>query len=445
MSGNKAKTVFILTYTGSNYGTYMQNYALAEKINALGFHAKTIRWGTGYYNSLGIQRGNLQIFYDKYIEQTPPCFLEKELKDIIKHGDIVIIGGDQVFRQMYFLKNDYIPLLRFYGDFIDGRKVLASYAASFGIDRFEGDNFLTNECRKLLKRFDLIGVREKSGLDILKNTFGVDGEEVLDPVFFFKHDKYDKLIDLCQDVIPRQDAGKYIGYMCFNDGLGRGIDDINEALINNLNKDSIVKICSNDEGQYTIVEQWLYNIKHARCIITNSFHCTCFAIIYKKPLIVPLEGNSGNDRLINLLNNLKLGNCIKERIGDITYDDINNLSIDWATVDNHLQDRELSSEKFLKKILSVNPTNKKPYKNEILRKIRSKYENVYKYRLKARYYSDKASKALIMKITLKHRLLRIIIKCLVKPNVYKKLKKHPVLFFRDSNSAFIRWIGLFYL
>ena len=55
------------------------------------------------------------------------------------------------------------------------------------------------------------------------------------------------------------------------------------------------------------VGQWLWSIKNAKFIVTNSFHATVFSIIFNTSFVfVPLEGNGGqanprNNRILDLL------------------------------------------------------------------------------------------------------------------------------------------------
>ena len=47
-----------------------------------------------------------------------------------------------------------------------------------------------------MSKFDAISVREKSGVDICKNEFGVEATHVLDPVFLCDMDSYNEILSL---------------------------------------------------------------------------------------------------------------------------------------------------------------------------------------------------------------------------------------------------------
>lgn len=263
-------------------------------------------------------------------------------------------------------------MLRYFGDFIEGKKVLASYAASFGIDYFNGDDYLKGEVKKLLKRFDNISVREKSGVDILKNTFDVEGIEVLDPVFLLETKDYEKLISEAETKTPSED---YIAYMILNDELGLG--EINSELLKILNGEKLININKSSDNNYNTVEQWLNYVKHSKFVITDSFHCLAFAIIFRKPFIVVKRDFGGNARIDNILEKLNLQYCARNSLEDITASDLN-LEINYNDVYKIIEREKQISLNYLKELLNIKPGYKKEYRNEPLAEIRKEYEINYK-------------------------------------------------------------------
>ena len=274
--------VGILTYDASiNFGAHLQAYALCETIKALGYSPKIIRWAPHYKDTLGYEDDNMKPFRDKYLPRGSAIYAEDELKAEIADCNRIIIGGDQVFRN--WQTTPELPVLRYYGDFVTGSKVLASYGASFGIDFFNGDKYLTDECKKLIKRFDRIGVREKSGVKILNSTFGVNGEEVIDPVFLLDKKNYDNLV---KNAHLSSEDFDYIAYMCLENELGLG--KVNKTLKNNLVDYNLINI-NTKNGQYVQVEEWINNIKNAKFVITDSFHCMAFCIISSRHVTREIE------------------------------------------------------------------------------------------------------------------------------------------------------------
>lgn len=422
------KNVLILTINSVNYGATLQNYALAEKIKLLGFNPISINWLVSYYDNLGIRHDNINNFRNKYINITKPIYTTSELKKIASTGDIIIFGGDQLFRDRAGRKTETEGNMRYYGDFVSGKKVMASYSASFGIDYFESDAASIREFKKLIRRFDRLSVREKSGVDIIKHNFGVESIEVMDPVFLLPMERYCQLIDDAGDLNSYD--GDYVGYMNFGDRFGKKLEK-NEVFQGK----KIVQVMYNERNQLNTVEQWLLNIKNASFVVTNSFHCVAFAIIFRRPFVA-LPGESRDTRISNILENLNLEGCYRESIELITKEDLQR-EIDWDKVSILIKERVNNSEKFLEGVLKIRPTYKKPYVNWPIQGIRSRYEKSYLYRKKAR-------DALEYKFGFKQRILRILIKFIVDKKRYRKLKSNHMLFFRDSKSKFIQFLGRFY-
>ena len=65
-----------------------------------------------------------------------------------------------------------------------------SYAASFGTDLWEYNEKQTSNCRKLIRKFDAISVRESSGVTLCKKYLDIDAIQVLDPTFLLTKEDY---------------------------------------------------------------------------------------------------------------------------------------------------------------------------------------------------------------------------------------------------------------
>lgn len=362
--------VGILTYDYSdNYGACLQTYALSEKIKELGFCPKIIRWSEHYKDTLGIETNNFKYFRQNYLNRSDLCYTEDELKGEISDCSKIFIGGDQVFRN--WRTNEELSILRYFGDFVEGNKTLASYAASFGINFFNGDTKLKAKISKLLKRFDKISVRENSGVNILKDTFNVDSIEVLDPVFLLRKEDYEKLTQNCDLYLPDND---YIAYLYLQDNFG--LNPVNRNLQESLQGENIINIATNEKGEYDSVEQWIYYIKNSKFVITDSFHCVCFAIIFKKPFVAINRNFGGNDRILNLLKKINLDDRIKNSIDEILPVDLSS-EIDWGNVYSILNQKVKDAENYLLETLLLEPIFKEKYIDKELELNRLKCEKEY--------------------------------------------------------------------
>ena len=107
--------------------------------------------------------------------------------------DAYVVGSDQVWRPSYS-PNIY----NYYLDFVEKKTVKKiAYAASFGVEQWEYTSKQTKRCAELAKFFDLISVREDSGVDLCRNYLDVDAIHVLDPTMLLQKNDYIDII--CQE------------------------------------------------------------------------------------------------------------------------------------------------------------------------------------------------------------------------------------------------------
>lgn len=127
-----------------------------------------------------------KISEDLYTKQELENFAKKEKLDAL------IVGSDQVWRKRYINEQYYKS---YFLDFVDGSDVKKiSYAASFGKDEWEGKDD-HEEIAKLLQDFTAVSVRERSGVDVCKNTFKYDNVvHVLDPTMIIGKEFYQEKI-----------------------------------------------------------------------------------------------------------------------------------------------------------------------------------------------------------------------------------------------------------
>lgn len=102
-------------------------------------------------------------------------------------------------------------------------------------------------------------------------------------------------------------------------------------------------ICCPDLGEFLAL------IDNASCIITDSFHGTCFAINFGKQFIEILPNNATGTRNQSILELTGLSNRILRDFNDYSLIDE---SIDYIEVDRILTDERMKSKEVLKKLLS---------------------------------------------------------------------------------------------
>ena len=137
---------------------------------------------------------NTQYFIDKYICHTIRLNSHREFEELASKEifDIYIVGSDQCWRPKYnrsFLKEMYLSFIE-----KQKNKKRIAYAVSFGTDKWEYTDEMTKECARLAKKFDLVTVREDSGLFLCKEHLGVEAMHVLDPTMLLLKEDYIRLV-----------------------------------------------------------------------------------------------------------------------------------------------------------------------------------------------------------------------------------------------------------
>lgn len=266
-------------WTSLNYGAVLTAYATQTILESFGYTCAHIDYRYKHVHKR-FKGSFTEKFASKYLNTTKECrrycsFLK--LNKICNRG--YLVGSDQVFRDDYIKKTaDYYLL-----NFATPNKQRIAISASFGKDSFN----LKNK-ENSFKAFDSISVRESNAVDICK-TIGIDSTHILDPVFLTDKSNFEKLtenIDIPQNLI--------VGYILDeNDDTRRITNPYGENFIN------IAKM-------NVSVEEFLAYIKRSDKFITDSFHGTCFAIIFNKPFYTLGNANRGNSRFESLFNTFKI-------------------------------------------------------------------------------------------------------------------------------------------
>lgn len=197
-----------------------------------------------------------------------------------------------------------------------------------------------------LKDFDKITVRENDGLRILREN-GVLGEQVLDPTLLLNINDWNLVMEninlpneyiLLYQVNHNKDLCKKAAVFAKRKGMKliRVTNDMSEIFWG--------------EG-FTYLPtpaQFLYIIKNAKYVITDSFHGTCFCINFNKNFIDVLpENHSQRNRSV-----LDFFDLTDRIISDDKFDFVEQ-SIDWSKVNNILMEQRKISMIELKSLCEI--------------------------------------------------------------------------------------------
>ena len=306
------------------------------------------------------------IFYEQkvirerpIIQQYTDRFIHKYIKRRIVNSfseiketdfDAIVVGSDQIWRPKYFLNIEHAYL-----DFTEGWNIQRiAYAASFGTDEWEYTPKQTTECARLLKCFDAVSVREKSGVKLCEEHFGVKAVHVLDPTMLLSAEDYIKLFEASDT--PKS-KGNLLCYI---------LDETSEkeALINSIAQETGLmpfRVNSRVEN-YAVkleeriqppVEQWLRGFYDAEFVITDSFHACVFSILFGKPFVVIGNVGRGLSRFHSLLGIFGLEDKIMMDDAQCNI----HTQIDWNGIIQILNNKRKAANEFLSNILLSNNGN----------------------------------------------------------------------------------------
>lgn len=240
-------------------------------------------------------------FYNKYFNLSSKYYqsIEQIEKDSPVY-DIYMTGSDQVWN-VETLRNDPVMYCRFAPK--DAIKI--SFSSSFALKSVPVE--YEDSIQKYLSSYSFIGVREKSGLDILEKLSLPDNivkECTCDPTLLLDADDYDKI---AHDSSVKLE-GDYIlaYYLCYAYNPEPAFSKTIEKLYKQ-HKCKVVIIGRNSfsySGKYKKINgigpsEFVWLIKHAKAVVTSSFHGTMFSLIYRKALYAIVPPKCGKDSRIS--------------------------------------------------------------------------------------------------------------------------------------------------
>lgn len=248
--------------------------------------------------------------------------------------DSFMLGSDQ----MWTGGNTDLVGYTFFLDFVDKNRKKLAFSTSFGHGDFYASDEVINTAGDFLKRFDAVSVREKSGVRVCKDRFGIEAEHILDPVFFCDREDYDKLAEninepidekylLCYILDPTPEKEAAAKAIAEKQGLKiktiLGLKEYKHAIKSWHTGEILPQITS---------EQFIYYFKNCSYLLTDSHHGTCFGIIFKKKYAALVNPSRGATRFETVAEALGLTDRLftdvtkvsetKRAYADIDYDKV---------------------------------------------------------------------------------------------------------------------------
>lgn len=366
----------------ANYGGLLQNYALQQVLLRAEHEVETIDWTPSNkslrsrlyrikwtilsfllpntfpklrYQPTDEERKVIQQhtkhFISTYIHHTKTITSKDGFSHQAKVGkyDAYVVGSDQCWRPRYnaFLSSMFLDFAK------DEKAKRIAYAASFGTDQWEFTQDATALCAPLAQKFDLVTVREDSGVKLCKEHLAVEATHVLDPTMLLTKDDYINLIEAEKE--PKA-AGTLFNYILDPDGTKTAfIDRVAEGLnlkpfqvlpkyqAETRTKEDVKKRI--EDCVFPGVTTWLRAFMDAELTIVDSFHGMVFSILFNKPFWVIGNAERGMSRFTSLL---KLFN-LEDRLLDVRELEKVDFKrpIDWERVNALLEQKRIESNNLL--------------------------------------------------------------------------------------------------
>lgn len=344
------KRIGIVTITKNpNYGNALQMLAMQRALEKTGAEAETI---INYDGSTLFNIKNTARYYLRSFKNTNIISAEKKRRRFLRYlkahvsfskafffkgqlhrfnaddYDCYIVGSDQVWNPFFGLATELEML-----GFAPKHKRIA-YAASFGVSSLSGlDADRLGRISESIKGFRAVSLREKAGIEIVKDISGVEAELCLDPTMLMSAEEWDSILERPRQKLPKRYIAVYMlgnitaEYEAELAELAREY----EAEVINLMSDSFI---------FLNPSEFVWIIKNALFVCTDSFHASVFSIIYHRPFKIFTRIDTHKDQNSRFETLLEM--CA---ITDTA-------AADWALVERQIAAAREKSMAFLKNAMS---------------------------------------------------------------------------------------------
>lgn len=336
-----AKINLLTIHYGRCYGAVMQTYATCKLLEEAGHDVTVINIIapelSHFYKSLGnlkyiIREWQFYRFKKKYFSKmTVKTYSMKEQK--LPDADYTIVGSDQVWNR------DITDRFgkAFYLDFVPVNQKRVALCSSFGKAVWSESEEYTNELKKEFERFHAISIREKSGVEIMKDIFGLDSTNLQDPTI--SYGKFENLI------LNNKKTDCIFPFM-----LNTSAEAKSKASF--IAKELSTPLYINNKKRAYLLSgprHWLTNIHSAKYVITDSFHGLALSILFHKQFFVFCADPKKFTRLQSLLKLLGLQDRYIESEEDFARRKSELVKpIDYQIVDSILKKEQENCREFIK-------------------------------------------------------------------------------------------------
>lgn len=353
------KKVGIMTlHVGDNYGALLQCYALRKSILSFpGVDAHVINFDPGRefprYDDPQVQAGYMQKlqqfndFNSVYNGVQPPVFFDMHGEDVPVF-DYYITGSDQVWNTSFSFANS-----AYFLDFVKKGAKKIAYAPSIGIPA-HSKKLKKHWFAQNIPSFNWLSLRERSHIDFLRQYTNKEIYTTVDPTLLLEKKDYDTLCH--KATAPVEDY--ILLYFLKHDQTAPLLISYANMLARMFHLRVVYSFAKMPDRVFPAgSETFFYSdpiefvnlIKHARAVVTNSFHGTIFSLLYHRPFFTYLV-SSMSARVTDLLHEVGLESRSVHGYRRLTDEA---LELDFSKADQVIKQKRAESIAYLRKALDI--------------------------------------------------------------------------------------------
>ena len=255
------------------------------------------------------RRESMKAFETGFLHLSDPVHSLRQAGELAdRRYTAVVCGSDQIWLPSHIIEKYYTL------SFVPKGVRRVAYAPSFGVESMPG--FLKGDCRRFMKKFDALSVREDTGAKIVEDIIGAGCFVAADPTMLLEPEEWENSMGSEWRASPKRYVLAY--FLGDSEGHRKAAKeaakkrDMDLSVMPSASVTAIMDEFYADRFQYDISpEHFVSFIKNADLVITDSFHAAVFSIIFKKQFYCferfrDDDSISTNSRLQSLLRNVGL-------------------------------------------------------------------------------------------------------------------------------------------